>query len=126
MGTYNLPRNVKGEGRILFVFSTKALIYTLIGAAIGIPFYLILKALNMTFIGLIFIGIFALLGFSIATFKVPNSNAFKVTKDAGGENIDEVIKRYIKFKMAKNKIYIHKNENKREEIVEETKEDLYE
>ena len=31
MGTYNLPRNVKGEGRILFIFSSKALIYTFIG-----------------------------------------------------------------------------------------------
>ena len=35
MGTYNLPRNVKGEGRILFVFSTKALIYSTIGAVAG-------------------------------------------------------------------------------------------
>lgn len=25
---YQIPRNVKGEGRILFIFSTKALIYT--------------------------------------------------------------------------------------------------
>ena len=24
MGTYNVPRNVKGEGRILFIFSTKS------------------------------------------------------------------------------------------------------
>ena len=28
MGTYYLPRNTKGEGRILYIFSTKALIYT--------------------------------------------------------------------------------------------------
>ena len=26
MGTYMIPRNTKGEGRILFIFSTKALI----------------------------------------------------------------------------------------------------
>ena len=31
MGTYNIPRNVKGEGRILFIFSTKALISTAVG-----------------------------------------------------------------------------------------------
>lgn len=36
MGTYNIPRNVKGEGRILFVFSGKSLIYTVIGGAIRI------------------------------------------------------------------------------------------
>lgn len=34
MGTYNIPRNVKGEGRILFVFSGKSLIYTVVGGAI--------------------------------------------------------------------------------------------
>ena len=32
MGTYNIPRNVKGEGRILYIFSTKALMYTFFGA----------------------------------------------------------------------------------------------
>ena len=30
---YQIPRNVKGEGRILFIFSTKALITTGMGAA---------------------------------------------------------------------------------------------
>lgn len=29
---YQIPRNVKGEGRILFIFSTKALIYSGVGA----------------------------------------------------------------------------------------------
>lgn len=28
MGTYYIPRNVKGEGRILFIFSGKSMIYT--------------------------------------------------------------------------------------------------
>ena len=38
MGTYNLPRNVKGENRILFIFSTKSLIYTVVAAGIGLIF----------------------------------------------------------------------------------------
>lgn len=39
---YQIPRNVKGEGRILFIFSTKALIYTGVGAAIrNIPLVVI-------------------------------------------------------------------------------------
>lgn len=83
MGTYNLPRNVKGEGRILFIFSAKALIYTLIGVGIGILFYIIFNLLGMTLVGFIIIAILGLIGFSVATFKVPNSNAFKITKDAG-------------------------------------------
>ena len=45
MRTYEIPRNYKGEGRILFIFSTKALIYTVIGAAIGLIFYLYLVCL---------------------------------------------------------------------------------
>lgn len=28
MGTHYIPRNVKGESRILFIFSSKALLYT--------------------------------------------------------------------------------------------------
>ena len=43
MGTYNLPRNVKGEGRILYVFSTKALIYTFVGLCVGLVFNFIFK-----------------------------------------------------------------------------------
>ena len=35
MGTYYIPRNVKGESRILYIFSVKSLITTLIGGAIG-------------------------------------------------------------------------------------------
>lgn len=105
MGTYNVPRNVKGEGRILYIFSTKALMYTFIGAAIGGIFYFILNLINMAFIGVIFIVIFALIGFSIATFKVPNIKTFKTLKNIGGENIDDIIKRAIKFKTKKKKIY---------------------
>lgn len=110
MGTYNLPRNVKGEGRILFIFSPKALIYSLIGGAIGLIFYLIFKTIGASFVGFICICMCALIGFAIGTFKVPDSTAFQITKKTGGENIDEVIKRAIKFKMKKNRIYVYKQE----------------
>ncbi len=112
MGTYNLPRNVKGEGRILFVFSTKALIYSAVGAGIGLIFYLIFKILSMSVVGLIFVALFALIGFVIGTFKMPDTNAFEITKKTGGENIDDVIKRAIKFKMQRNKIYVYEEENR--------------
>ena len=117
MGTYNLPRNVKGEGRILFVFSTKALIYTAIGAVVGLIFYFIFSLFNFTIGGLIAIGVFGLIGFIIGTFKMPDSTAFEITKKTGGENIDDVIKRAIKFKMQKNRIYVYEEdkENKTKE-----------
>ena len=38
MGTYNLPRNVKGEGRILFIFTGKSFIYAIAGGGIGLIF----------------------------------------------------------------------------------------
>ena len=113
MGTYNLPRNVKGEGRILYVFSTKALLYAFAGALVGFFILLFLKALNMTFIGYMVILAFGAIGFAIATFKVPETNAFEITKKTGGEKIDDVIKRGLKFKMNKNKVYIYTMDSKK-------------
>ncbi len=98
MGTYNIPRNVKGEGRILFIFSGKSMIYTMIGGALGLPLYFICAALKLTMVGLILVGILALIGFAIGTFKIPSISILKFTKKVGGENIDDVIKRAIIFK----------------------------
>lgn len=110
MGTYMIPRNTKGEGRILFIFSTKALIYTAVGALVGMPFYYLFKNMKATIVGIVILLLLALLGFIIGTFKIPNSDGFKVTRLVGGENIDDIILRYIKFKKKKNKIYITNEE----------------
>ena len=110
MGTYNLPRNVKGENRILFIFSTKSLIYTVVAAAIGLIFYFIFSLLNMTIVGIIIVAMFALIGFAIGTLKVPEIAKFEFSKKTGGENIDDVIKREIKFKTKGKKIYVYKEE----------------
>ena len=105
MGPYNIPRNTKGEGRILYIFSTKALIYTLVGALIGGLFYLIFDAIGLTTVGIIIVLLFGVIGFSVATFKVPKIGNVKAINDASGEYIDEVIKRYIKFKSKRVKKY---------------------
>ena len=110
MNSYNIPRNVKGEGRILYVFSTKALIYTAIGMAIGTIFYMIFSMFNMKTLGFFFIAGFGGIGFIIATFKIPDSTTFQFTRKTGGENIDEIIKRYVKFKMQKKRIYVFDKE----------------
>lgn len=60
-------------------------------------------------------GFFALIGFIIGTFKIPNAEGFKFTRLVGGEKIDDVILRYIKFKKKKNKIYITKEEDLKHE-----------
>ena len=53
MRTYEIPRNYKGESRILYIFSTKALIYTIVGMGIGLIFYFIFNALGMQFVGIL-------------------------------------------------------------------------
>ena len=111
MGTYYIPRNVKGEGRILFIFTGKSLMYTAIGAGFGLPIYFIMSSiLGIQYWGLLAIGICGLIGFSIGTFKVPKINIIKNSQDIAGENIDDIIKRYFKFKQQKNKIFIYKGE----------------
>ncbi len=108
MGTYELPRNVKGEGRILFIFTTKSLIYTVVAAGIGLIFNFIFSMLNMTLAGLITVGIFAVIGFIIGTIKMPELGRFEFAKKTGGENLDDIIIRFIKFKTKGKKIYVYK------------------
>lgn len=108
---YQIPRNVKGEGRILFIFSAKGLITTVIGAGVGAIFWLIFKAVGFNAVGIVIMLIFAVIGFAIGTLKVPNTTAFEITKKTAGENIDDVLLRWIKFKMNnKKKIYVITNE----------------
>ena len=103
MQSYYIPRNYKGEGRILYIFSTKAIIYTAIGIALGLIFYFIFNLIGLTTIGIIIAVILGGIGFAIATFKVPELKNFEITKKTGGENIDEVIKRWFLFKKKKKR-----------------------
>ena len=120
MQSYYIPRNYKGEGRILYIFSTKAIIYTAVGAGVGLIFYFIFNLIGWNMVGIIIDILFGIIGFSIATFKVPDLKNFEITKKTGGENIDDVIKRWITFKRKKNKIYVYKKINKN--IINEKKE----
>lgn len=115
MQTYEIPRNYKGEGRILYIFSIKALAYTGIGAAIGGIFYFIFNLLGMQMIGIGCVLFLGLIGFCIGTFKMPDSKKFKLTEKTGGEAIDDVIKRWITFKRGKNKVYIYLKEETKDE-----------
>ena len=107
--SYVIPRDTKGEGRILMIFSVKALIYTGVGAAIGFVVQLLLSmcGLKNFIFTVICLVLFGGIGFIIGTFKVPETTAFKFTQKVGGENIDDIILRAIKFKANKNKIYVY-------------------
>ena len=122
MKSYYLPREYGGEGKILYIFSIKSLIYTGAGAFIGFLINLIFKmfGINKAFIPLILI--FGGIGYGIATLRMPETNSFEITKKTGGEKIDEVIKRWFLFKMKHGKIYIYK-ENVLNIEEEETKDE---
>ena len=115
MGTYLIPRDLKGEGRILTIFSYKALLYTGVGLFIGYIFYFIFNMVQLKTVGVVIMIAFALIGFGIGTFKMPNTKSFEITKKTGGEKIDEILLRLIKFKMKKNRIYIYTKEEKKGE-----------
>ena len=65
-------------------------------------------------LGLIIPLIFAAIGFAITTLKVPESNNFSLTRKTGGDKLDDVILRAVKFKAKGKRIYIYtKEENKK-------------
>ena len=109
MGTYQIPRNYKGETRLLVIFTIKSLITTLVGAAIGGIFLLIFTIIGLKKIGFIIFAIFALLGYVSGAFKIPTIVGFPVTKKIGGESIYEIVLRYIRFNRNR-KIYVNTKE----------------
>lgn len=111
MGTYYIPRNYRGESRILYIFTVKSLITTAIGAMIGSVFFFVLKSMNMTPIGLGIMAFFALIGFAVGAFKIPTIVAIPITKKIGGEPIGEIILRYAKFRKTR-KMYVYTKEEK--------------
>ncbi len=128
MGTYNIPRNTKGEGRLFYIFSTKALLWTVGGLIVGVVIKTILKAIGSLFkaagtfniIGLIITVLLALAGFIIGTFKMPKNDRFEITRKAGGISLDKVLIESIKFKINRVKLYVYDtDELSREEIEHE-------
>lgn len=120
MGTHLIPRaDVKGQDRFFIIFSIPGLIGTVLGIAIGYPFYAIMKALIGTIPGIIIMAFFGLIGFTIGQVKIPDTNAFPIFKKIGGEYVKDIILRYIKFGKNKKK-YVNEVSSKQ---VFEVKED---
>ena len=114
-GPYNIPRNYKGEDKILYIFSRKAFAYTGVAALVGILLRWLLSTIGLTKIGNILVIVFAFLGFAIGTFKIPETSRFEFTRKLGGEAIDDIIVRYFKFKKKNRKIYIYKEEESKDD-----------
>ncbi len=115
MGTYYIPRNYKGESRILYIFSVKSLLTTAIGAGVGAIFLWIFSMMALKKVGIIIMAIFAIIGYIIGAVKIPTIVSIPVTKKIGGEPISEIIIRYVKFKKTR-KIYTYcERKNTKEE-----------
>ena len=94
------------------IFSTKALILTVAMVLLGLIVYGIFKMIGLKVIGIIFLVIFALIGFVVGTCKMPQIDSIKISRETAGENLDDIIKRAIKFKLKKNRIYVYAKEEK--------------
>lgn len=108
MGTHLIPREVGGENRILYIFTPRGLLGTLIGLGIGVFFQQFFNAIGAAIVGWLIMAVFALIGWGIAQGKIPDTNAFDLFKKTGGEDILTVINRYLAFKK-KMKIYVNEN-----------------
>ena len=114
MNSYTIPREIGDENRFLF-FSTKSLIFFLIGVCVGgvisLPFFLLVSVISwMNYVAWGIILIFGGIGYCLGTFKIPDSNAFDILKKTGGESVDTIVKRVLKFRKNR-KIYIYKGGN---------------
>lgn len=107
MGSYYIPSNkLKGENRILYIFTGKSLIYTGVGGLIGLIFYFLFTALELKMVGVCIMGGLAAIGFGIGTIKMPAMGSTKIAKNVGGDSIDEIIKNYILFRKNR-KVYTY-------------------
>lgn len=71
MGSYYIPSDkLKGEGRILYIFTTKSLIWTAVGALIGLIFYLIFQIVGLGTVGLVILVVLALVRIWNRNYKV--------------------------------------------------------
>lgn len=122
--TYYVPRSVKGESRILYIFTTKSFIFTLVAGIIGAGVWFIISNLleiDSLVAMLICILIFGVIGYLLGTLKIPDSPMMGKFRKAGGEYISDIIVRFITLRYRK-KIYLY-NYNRKENVTDEMKKD---
>ena len=105
--TYTVPRSAKGESRILYIFTFKSIITTLIGAGVGLIPYVMFSAVGQGLMAVISVGIFAVIGYLVGILTIPDSPLVGKLRKAGGEKITDIIIRVITFKK-RRKIYVYR------------------
>lgn len=112
MNTYMIPREAVNENRFL-IFSATAAVFTLIAFGIGLIFVGLFKLLGnvldiswFVIIGWVICIIFSGIGYVLGTFNIPESNLCDFLKKTGGESSYTIVKRVLKFRKNR-KIYIY-------------------
>ena len=105
--TYTVPRKVKGESRILMIFSVKSLIATIVGALVGILPALLLYSVGLNAVGFGIVVAFGAIGFGLVTLKIPDSHVMGRFRKAGGEIVGDILFRTLTFNKRK-KIYVYR------------------
>ncbi|MDD4109223.1 MAG: hypothetical protein PHH93_10945 [Prolixibacteraceae bacterium] len=111
--TYTVPRSVKGESRILYIFTVKSLITSILFAAVGVIPYFLLSSIGLKIAGIVFIVIFAAIGYGMSTLIIPDTPILGKLRKAGGELLGDVIWRTITFSKRK-KIYLYREGGKKQ------------
>lgn len=106
-GSYYVPRSVKGESRILFIFTIKSFLLTLGFGLIGVLIWMIGGKLGLPLIvGLASVVITGGIGFALGAVTIPDSPTMGPLRKAGGENLFDILFRIVLFRK-KKKIYIY-------------------
>lgn len=107
-GAYFVPRSVKGETRILFIFTVKSFVLTVAFGLIGVIIWFLLgNFIPISMVaGLILVGLTGGVGYVIGAVTIPDSPAMGPLRKAGGENISDILLRLIAFR-GKKKIYLY-------------------
>ena len=111
-GSYFVPRSVKGESRILFIFTVKSFILTIVFGLIGVLIWILGSKIGLSLMGgLIAVIITGGIGYVIGAVNIPDAPVMGPLRKAGGENIFDILIRLILFRR-KKKIYVynHKRE----------------
>ncbi len=106
-GSYYVPRSVKGESRILFIFTVKSFLLTLAFGMIGVVIWMVGGQFGMPMMaGLISVVVTGGIGFAIGAVTIPDSPAMGPLRKAGGENLFDILVRLVMFR-GKKRIYIY-------------------
>lgn len=106
-GSYYVPRSVKGESRILFIFTVKSFLLTVVFGLIGALISYIIQGLGASlFLGLGTILLLGGFGYALGSIIIPDSPTMGVLRKAGGENLFDILLRIMTFK-GKKKIYMY-------------------